>query len=181
VNKLRHLLRSKRGTSFPFIVAVTLSLILCFCGAAEYLRLLIIAQGVRDAVQDAVTAAVVGNYDDVYHGVREGYSGGYQPLSGDFEESLDYGDIYGQIDRILGLEQSGMYHVKLTSDGQSQFRIWGLSARITNAPLAVADRAGQRFVSDAAIELEVPLSFGAAALPPMRVTVRTSAGYIPKF
>ena len=41
---------------------------------------------------------------DRYHGVREGYSGAYQPLAGYFEESLDYGDIYGRLDDILGLK-----------------------------------------------------------------------------
>ncbi len=74
---------------------------------------MIIAQGVRDAVQDAVISTVNDNYDYVYHGVREGYSGGYQPIADDFEESLDYGgDIYNRLDAILGLRQSGGYHRK---------------------------------------------------------------------
>lgn len=66
------------------------------------------------------------NYDDVYHGVREGYSGAYQPLAGDFEESLDYGDIYGRLDDILGLTYRGGYHTQYTEDGGMEFRVWGL-------------------------------------------------------
>jgi hypothetical protein len=175
------ILKSRRGSSLPLAVAVTLALLLIFCGIAEYLRLLIIAQGVRDAVQDAVVASVTENYDDVYHGVREGYSGGYRPMAGGFDESLDYGDIYGRLDGILGLSRSGGYHVKPQSGGGEQYRVWGLSVRITNAPFASGDSAGSRFESDCAIELEAPLRFAGANLPPMRITIRTSAGYTPKF
>ncbi len=77
--KLCAILKSKRGTAFPLTVAVTLALMLFFCAASEGIRLMIIAQGVRDAVQSAVVSAVNDSYDNVYHGVREGYSGAYQP------------------------------------------------------------------------------------------------------
>ena len=91
MTRLREILRDRKGNGFPLAIAITLALVIIFCGISEYIRLLIIAQGVRDAVQTAVISTVNDNYDDVYHGVREGYSGGYQPMAGDFEESLDYG------------------------------------------------------------------------------------------
>ena len=78
MQKIRQILKDKKGSSFPLIVAVTLCLVIIITGIYEYFRLMIIAQGVRDAVQDAVISTVNDNYDDVYHGVREGYSGGYQ-------------------------------------------------------------------------------------------------------
>ena len=80
---VKSILKDKRGAaSFPLTVAITLSLLLIFAGISEYLRLLIIAQGVRDAVQSSVIATVTENYDNVYHGAREGYSGAYQPMGG---------------------------------------------------------------------------------------------------
>ena len=103
MNRLRQILKDRRGVAFPLIIAIVLVLVMLMCCISEYFRLLIVAQGVRDAVQEAVISTVNDNYDDVYHGVREGYSGAYQPLAGDFEESLDYGDIYGRLDDILGL------------------------------------------------------------------------------
>ena len=109
-----------------------------FTGISEYFRLLIIAQGVRDALQDAVISTVSDNYDDVYHGVREGYSGGYQPTVEDFEESLDYGDIYGKIDIVLGIDLQNGYHVKTTSKGETEFKIRDLDVDIRNVPLASA-------------------------------------------
>lgn len=57
--------------------AVTLALLVIFCGISEYFRLQIIAVGVRDALEDAIISVVNDNYAGVYHGVREGYSGSY--------------------------------------------------------------------------------------------------------
>ena len=47
----------------------------------EYMRLMIVAQGVRDSVQSAIVDVATENWDEAYAGLREGYSGGYQ-LSG---------------------------------------------------------------------------------------------------
>lgn len=181
MKKIKRLLSDKCGSSFPLIVAVTLALTLIFSGVSEYFRLMIIAQGVRDAMQDAVISAVNDHYDDVYHSVREGCSGAYQPMAGDFEESLDYGDIYEQIDSILGLSSRGGYHEKRASRGKLEFKIWNLEVDIYNAPFASGDSSTERFKIDSTIMLEVPVSFGIKLLPPMQIRIKTSAGYIPKF
>ena len=181
MSRLRQILKDRRGVSFPLIVAIALVLVIMLCGISEYFRLLIVAQGVRDAVQEAVISAVNDNYDDVYHGVREGYSGAYQPLAGGFEESLDYGDIYGRLDALLNLTSQGEYHVQYTEDGEMEFQVWRLEVEIANASFASVDSAGIRFVANCVIELEVPVSFAGELLPPMRLTVRGSAGYTPRF
>lgn len=179
--KIKEILKDNRASSFPFIIAITLSLAIIFCGISEYFRLMIVAQGVRDAVQTAVITVVNDNYDDVYHGVREGYSGAYQPIAEDFEESLDYGDIYDRLDGILGLSYSGGYHEKRTSEGKLEFRVWRLDVDIRNAPFASGDQNSARFEADSTIMLEVPVSFGGKLLPPMCIRVKTSAGYTPRF
>lgn len=185
--KIKRILTDNRASSFPFIIAITLSLVIIFCGISEYFRLVIVAQGVRDAVQTAVIAVVNDNYDDVYHGVREGYSGAYQPIAEDFEESLDYSDIYDRLDGILGLSYSGAgspgggYHEKRTSEGKLEFRVWGLNVDIRNAPFASGDQSTARFEADSTIMLEVPVSFGGKLLPPMCIKVKTGAGYTPRF
>lgn len=181
IKNFTRILKDKKASSFPFIIAITLSLVIIFCGISEYLRLVIVAQGVRDAVQTAVISTVNDNYDDVYHGVREGYSGAYQPIAEDFEESLDYGDIYDRLDSILGLSYSGGYHEKRTSDSKLEFRVWGLSVDIRNAPFASGDQSSARFEADSTIMLEVPVSFGGKLLQPMCIKVKTSAGYTPRF
>lgn len=72
-------------------------------------------------------------------------------------------------------------HTQYTEDGGMEFRVWGLDVEIRNAPFASGDSAGDRFVADCEIELEVPVSFGGELLPPMRMTVKVSAGYAPRF
>lgn len=67
------------------ILAIVLVLLMLFCAIAEFSRLWIIAQGVKEAAQQAVISTINDNYDDVYHAVREGYaarlvSGRHRPL-----------------------------------------------------------------------------------------------------
>jgi hypothetical protein len=170
-----------KGNGYPLAVVVTLCLVMVLTCISEYFRLMIVAKGVRDALQDAVISTVNDNYDEVYHGVREGYSGGYQPMDEDFEESLDYGDIYEQLDGILGLEQSGEEHIRTSSKGEQEFSIRNLEVEIRNAPLAGGDRAEQRFEIDGSVLLEVPVSFGGTLLPPMQIKVKIRGGYSPRF
>lgn len=163
------------------IVAVALALVIILCGISEYMRLMIIASGVRDAVQSAVISTVNDNYDDVYHGAREGYSGCYKPVGSSWTDSIDYGDIYGRLDQALGLRTENGYHVKYAGD-TVEFRLSGLSVDIHNAPLAPSDpQNAQAFLADASILLEVPVSFGGKSLPPMRINLKMQAKYMPLF
>jgi hypothetical protein len=175
------ILKSKRGSSFPLIVAITLALVIVFCGASESIRLMIVVQGVRDAVQSAVISTINDNYSNVYHGVREGYSGAYQPNASDFQETLDYGDIYGRLDQLMGLRQENGYHVKYSGDDM-EFRVSDLSVGLDNMPLAPASPDNSKgLLADAVIKLEVPVSFGGNSLPPMVINLRVQAKYMPIF
>ena len=86
--RIGKLLKDRRGSSFPLSIAITLALVILFCGVSEYLRLYLIAEGVRDAVEDAIVSVVNDNYYGVYHGVREGYSGNYLPNGGGSWEAM---------------------------------------------------------------------------------------------
>ena len=179
--KLCAILKSKKGTAFPLTVAVTLALLLLLCAASEGIRLMIIAQGVRDAVQSAVISTVNDSYDNVYHGVREGYSGAYQPSADKFEESLDYGDINSRLDKVLGLTQKNGYQVKYTGSNV-EFRLSGLSVSLRNMPLAPSNPDNTNgFLADTMIRLEVPVSFAGNLLPPMIINLKVQAKYMPLF
>jgi hypothetical protein len=181
MKKLLITLKNRRGTSFPLTVAVTLSLLLILCGISEYMRLSIIASGVRNAVQSAVISTVNDNYSNVYQGAREGYSGAYQPSGSSWKGSLNYGDIYGRLDKALGTLASGGYHIKYAGSSV-EYKLSGLSVNIKNAPFAPSDSVNaQKFLVDSTIALEVPVSFAGKALPPMEIHLKTQAEYIPKF
>ena len=119
-------LKDKRGTSFPLTVAVTLCLIIILCGISEYMRLMIITSGVRNAVQSAVISTVNDNYSSVYQGTREGYSGAYQLSGSSWVNSIDNGNIYERLDQTLGTKVNGGYHVKYAGN-TVEYRIYSLS------------------------------------------------------
>lgn len=174
------MLLNQSGNAIPLAVATALAVLILFCGISEYARLNLIAAGVRDAVQEAIISTANDNYDDVYHGVREGYAGGYYPSGGDWDESLDYGDVYGVLDTLLGMEDYGSYHAKYVNGGKTEeFRISDLDVSIQNVPLT--SDSNQRFLADATLQLQVPVRFGGSHLPDMKIRMKVQAAYTPVF
>lgn len=181
MRKLKTCFKDERGVSFPLVIAVTLALLLILCGVMEYLRLNLMAAGVKEAVQDAIVVVVNDNYANVYHGVREGYSGGYTSDGSGFEATVDDGDIYYELDRVLGTHSEGGAHVKY-AEGVLEYKITDLQVTIRNAPLAPSDpRNAQRFEADAMVTLEVPVRFAGKVFPPLRMCLKVQAGYIEVF
>lgn len=179
MGKVRNIAGDRSGMSYPLTAALVLALLLVLCVLAEFFRLSVIAYGVRGGLQESVTCVATTNYDEVYDGLREGYSGGYSMTGHGWEEVLDYGDVYAQLDRLLGTEPEGNYHIKRQGRGY-EYRFTNLSVSIRNAPFAPGN-AGCNFEADLSVQLEIPLSFGWEALPPIRMTIRTKAAYMPKF
>ena len=130
------LFRSRSGEGYPMVIAVTLCLLMLFMVIAEYFRVNIIVQGMRDAVQQAVIATVNENYDDVYHSVREGYAAGWFPEGdGEWFESIDAGDIYGNLSYILGLPQMAKATWKYAGN-ELEYTLSDLSVHISNNAIA---------------------------------------------
>lgn len=183
--KVKKVLKNRRGVSFPLVISVTLALVMILCVLSEYIRLQIIATGVRNAVEDAIISTVNDNYYGIYHGVREGYSGNYLPDgAGGWEDALDDGQIYYHLDSTLGTRQSGGRHIKYTGNDSRtmEYAIDNLSVTLRNAPLAPSNsQNAQRFEADAILRLEVPVRFGGKLLPSMHITLKVQAGYTEVF
>ena len=173
------LFRSRSGEGYPMVIAVTLCLLMLFMLIAEYFRVNIIVQGVRDAVQQAVIATVNENYDDVYHSVREGYAAGWYPDgTGRWDESVDTGDVYGQLASTLGLENTGSGYQKI-SNGNVEYTISGLSVELSNNALSSGQSKG--YTAAVEIRLEVPVRFLGNLLPAAEMMLHTEAKYVPVF
>ena len=56
-------LRRHPGEGTPMILAIVLVLLMLFCTVAEFSRVWIIAQGVKEAAQQAVISTINDNYD----------------------------------------------------------------------------------------------------------------------
>lgn len=178
--KVVKILRSKKGFSAPWTVVIAISAIMFFVVAWQFLRLMTIAAGVKDAVQSAVISTLVANYGNVYDGIREGYSGGYRLSRNSWKAAVSKGNIYGRLDNLLGLQKQGSKHVKLNSDGV-EFAVYGLSVEVDNAPLAPSGSTISQFSATSKITLEVPLSFCGDILPPMKIDLLVKSKYTPKF
>lgn len=180
-NKLKSILKCKKGGGNLFTVAIIIIIFMLFLCVTEYFRLLIISQGIRDTLNSSVIMTVTENYNESYHPTREGYSGGYEPTAKDFEKSLDYGDIYAKLDDILGLKKDGKYHIKYTKRKYIEFKIYGLKVNIKNTKFAGGDVKNHRFKVDSSIYTEIPIAFLGGKFPPLKIKLKTTAGYTPKF
>jgi len=181
MRKARRLLRSKKGFSAPWTVVIAISALLFFVVVWQYMRLMTIASGVKDAVQSAVISTSVANYANVYNGIREGYSGGYTLSGSSWRQKVSKGNIYGRLDDLLGLSQRGDKHIKYNSDG-IEYCVYDLSVSVDNAPLAPSStRNIGQFEATSTIMLEVPLSFCGDILPPMQIELTVKSKYTPKF
>ena len=181
VRKIKTLLRSKKGfSSAPLAVVIALVGMMFFVVLWQIVRLVTISAGVKDAVQSAVIATSVGNYSNVYDGVREGYSGGYRYSGNSWRSAISTGDVYGRLDKLLGLKTSGGKHTKANSDGV-EYSVYGLSVNIDNAQFAPTSGDIPQFCATSYITLEVPLSFCGDVLPPMKVQLMVKSKYTPKF
>lgn len=161
------------------ILAIVLVLLMLFCTAAEFCRVWIIAQGVKEAAQQAVISVINDNYDDVYHSAREGYAAGWLPDgTGHWDESVDTGQVYGQLSQILGLENTG-YGFQKTVGEAAEYTISGLSVDLKNNPLSSGESEG--YTATVEIFLEVPIRFLGSLLPSASMTLHTEAQYVPLF
>lgn len=181
MKRLMKCLKDQRGMAYPLVIAITLALLMILCGMMEFFRLSLIASGVKEALQDAVVVVVNDNYANVYHGVREGYSGGYYTEGYGFEESVDTGDVYYQLDDILGTHKENGKRVKYIGS-VVEYQITGLEVTIRNAPLAPSNPQNvQKFEADAVIWMEVPVRFAGKTFPPMKMKLKVQAGYTEVF
>ena len=173
------LFRRRPGEGVPMILAMVLILLILFCTVAEFCRVWIIAQGIKEATQQAVISTVNDNYDDVYHAVREGYAAGWYPDgTGRWDESVDTGDVYGQLSETLGLERSGRGYQKIT-DGNVEYTISGLYVKLDNNGLSSGQSEG--YTATVEIHLEAPVRFLGNLLPSASMTLHTEAKYVPLF
>ena len=195
MKKIQEVLKSKSGQGVPMILAVVLCCLILACVTFEYMRLMIVAQGVRDSVQSAIVDVATENWDEAYAGLREGYSGGYvlsRSMSGLSVASFPcarktgtvaaFSDaVYARLQDVLGIEYEGGQYVKYSGENL-EYRLYDLHLDVENAPLApsVPDGITQLNVTGT-ITVDVPLSFGFGHLPPMQITMKLNAKYVPRF
>ena len=178
---LKSILKDKSGSSTPLILCIVLACLILSTVLFEYARLIIVAQGVRDAVQEAVIDVATENWDEAYTGLREGYSGGYRLSGTTWYSNVTTGNIYARLKDVLGLKYENGKYVKYAGEDMD-FSIYGLSVSVANAPLAPSDpNSISQLTVTGAVTVEVPLSYGWGSHPNLKINSRFKSVYVPKF
>ncbi len=177
LKQTKKLFKDRSGNMMPLAVTITIGMLLIILGVSEYMRLMITAAGIKDAMESAVISVVNDNYNEVYHSVREGYAAGYEPDGEGFEESIDYGDVYSRLCFLLGLEEDGAGYVRI-SNGEREYRLSDLSVSVHNNGLASG---GGSYHADASVRLEVPVRFAGKVITDMSINLKVRAAYTEKF
>ena len=102
----------------------------------------------------------------------------YPDGTGRWDESIDTGDVYGQLSETLGLENTAGGHQKI-SDGEVEYTISDLSVVLENNSLGSGQSEGYTALVE--IHLEVPVRFLGNLLPAASMTLHTEAKYVPLF
>ena len=124
MNRLKTVLKDRSGQGTPMILAVVVCCLILACVVFEYMRLMIVAQGVRDSVQSAIVAVATENWDEAYPGLREGYSGGYQLSGSSWTQNVTTGNVYDRLQQVLGLVYEDGRYLKYAG------RIWNTAFTI---------------------------------------------------
>lgn len=161
-------------------VSICLAIAMITSVVFEYMRLVIISNGVKDAVRSAVVSSVVSNYDDAYSQLREGYSGGYVYSDEGFTESIDTGNVMNRLDDILALSDEGGKHTKYTDSGDSEYSISNLRIQYENTSFAQGN-ADRNLKATVYLDIEMSMHFAGRELPPVKYTIKVMAEYMPKF
>ncbi|HCA28783.1 MAG TPA: hypothetical protein DEP23_03985 [Ruminococcaceae bacterium] len=181
MTRMSEVMKDKSGTSTPLILCIVLACLILSTAIFEYARLMIVAQGVRDAVQEAVIDVATENWDDAYAGLREGYSGGYSLSGSTWYTNVTTGNIYARLKDVLGLKYESGQYVKYAGD-KVEYSLYGLSVSVANAPLAPSDpNSISQLTVTGAMTVEVPLSFGWGQHPNLKLNIRFKSVYVPRF
>ena len=124
MSRLKTVLKDRSGQGTPMILAVVVCCLILACVVFEYMRLVIVAQGVRDSVQSAIVAVATENWDEAYPGLREGYSGGYQLSGSSWMQNVTTGNVYDRLQQVLGLVYEDGRYLKYAG------RIWNIAFMI---------------------------------------------------
>ena len=167
MKKIREVLKSKSGQGVPMILAVVLCCLILACVTFEYMRLMIVAQGVRDSVQSAIVDVATENWDEAYAGLREGYSGGYQLAGSSWSQNVTSGNVYARLQDVLGIEYEGGQYVKYSGENL-EYRLYDLHLDVENAPLARLCRMALRSSMSQGQSLLMCRFLGSGICPPCR-------------
>ena len=171
---------NNKGNATVLSVAICLGIILVMCVIFEYMQMLIITTGIRNAVESATVSTVVANYDETYSQLREGYSGGYVYQDSAFAERIDTGNVYARLSSLLALTQSGGEYIKYKSDNSVEYSVSNMRIEMENTSYAQGN-SNRNLNATVYLDVKIPVKYGGRVVATLTPTLKVKASYIPKF
>lgn len=173
-------LKDNTGSTAVFSAVICLAIVFVASAVFEFMQLMIITSGIRNAVESACISVITANYDETYSQLREGYSGAYMYKDSGFEETIDTGNVCAELDGLLGLSVEGNKHIKYKSDHIKEFAVSDMQIVMENTELAQSD-ADKNLNAIITLKVEVPVRYGGRELLPLEINMKVKAAYTPKF
>ena len=114
---------NNKGNATVLAVSVCLAIIFVMCVIFEYMQMLIITTGIRNAVESAAVSTVVANYDETYSQLREGYSGGDVYKKKTVSQKIDKGEKYIRPDSLLPFSEKEEKKIIKRTEGKRWYSI----------------------------------------------------------
>lgn len=175
LKRVKQILKSRRGTAFPLIMLVTMSLLLVVAVALQISIINSITAGVKNEVQGDLNDDVQNNYTSVYYGNREENTAGYTPDgSGNWTDKTTSGLIQ-KVQNHYGLDDSLR---RLDSSGNIRFQITNLNVSVSNPQ---TQNISSHYMETATYTLKIPVFVAGNALPSFSIRQTAKSGSTNRF
>lgn len=175
-SRVIRVLKSKRGTAFPYAVMVVMGILLMVAVTVQIGTLYLVTAGVRNEVQADLINDVQDNYTSVYYGNRESNTAGYTPDgSGDWTDTTDTDGFYENLQQNLGLDNA---MEKVDANGNIHYQITDIRISESNP---AAGNSSLHYQECVTYTLKVPVMLAGNMLPDFSINQTVKAGEIDKF
>ncbi|BCJ98405.1 hypothetical protein [Anaerocolumna chitinilytica] len=182
--RLQRKLIDKKGFGLIEAVVIFLFVMILISVAFEYLRVQIIANGVRDSFERASLTVAAENYNEVYAGFREEYNiGGFYdggPAGGGNQDEVpewvainDYGDVEDELRDLLKLKEVD----NAIKNDKDNYTLENIQVEVNNSSV----NAGGRYEIRGKLKLILPLHFAGVKIMDINLPVSIQTAYTPKY
>lgn len=177
-------LKEQEGSGVIEAVVLFLFAMILLSVLFEYIRIQILANGVRDSFERAVLTVASENYNEVYAGFREVeymggiYEGGPEGggYAGEIPEWLplnDYGNVAEELQELLNLEIEESLYINV----KDNYTLDNIQVEIRNNSFESAGR----YEIKGMIKMHIPIYFSGIKVMDTTIPVGIKTAYTPKY
>lgn len=171
---ISRVLNKRYKAMLPFYLTIFVIAFLILALIFKFTATVRILKYVEKKLDEAVVSVATENWDQIYSGVRDGYSGGHKYYVTRFRESYSSGDVALRLNNYIGADEG----VKYDDNGKIVLKMHDLITQIEN----VSFRAGNtlNFKVKSSVKVRVPFKIWKSNIN-IDVEVKAASKYTNKF